>query len=73
MEFKGMVETEWFRKLTKEAETGGGWKETGGIGGGVDEKKGTVPGNEDLDFRKQISPELDAGEKISIFYLGSAN
>ena len=38
-----------------------------------DEKKGTVPGNEDLDFRKQISPELDVGEKISIFYLGSAN
>ncbi len=62
VEFEGMVETEGFRKLTKEAETQGGWRETGGTGGGVDHKKEVVPGNEDLDFRKQISPELDEEE-----------
>jgi hypothetical protein len=58
-----MVEKEGFRKRTKEAENEGGLRETGGTGGGVDNKKGVVPGNEDLDFRKQISPELDKEEK----------
>jgi hypothetical protein len=37
-------------------------RETGGTGGGVDNKKGVVPGNEDLDIRKQISPERDKKE-----------
>nr|CAH0102049.1 unnamed protein product [Daphnia galeata] len=62
VEFEGMVETEGFRKLTKEAETEGGSRQTRGTGGGVDNKKGVVPGNEDMDFRKQISPELDEEE-----------
>ncbi len=62
VEFEGMVETEGFRKLTKDAETEGGWREAAGKGGGVDNKKGVVPGNEDLDLREQISPELDEEE-----------
>ncbi len=70
VEFEGMVETEGFRKLTKEAETEGGWRETGGTGGGVDNKKGVVSGNEDLDFRKQISPELDEETKKLVKALG---
>jgi hypothetical protein len=57
-----MVETEGFRKLTKEAETEGGARETRGTGVGVNNKKRVVPGNKDLDFRKQISPELDEEE-----------
>jgi hypothetical protein len=43
VKFEGMIETEGFRKLTKEAEAGGGEKETGGIGSGFDEKKGADP------------------------------
>ena len=43
VEFEGMVETEGFRKLTKEAETERGWRETGGTGGGVDKKRESFP------------------------------